>query len=159
MVKRNWKRIQPVSLRHALELSKEFARDRHNMSVERIAERMGLADHWTLYKWFQNGRMPVVLLPTYEAACGSDYVLRWLAASRGKLLIDIPTGRNTTADDIQVLQGVLNDSIGQLLAFSAGKAEAADVLATIQQAMEGLAWHRLNVQKHFQPELELGGEA
>lgn len=33
-------------------------KERHNLSVERIAERMGLTDHWTVYKWIQTGRIP-----------------------------------------------------------------------------------------------------
>lgn len=156
MIKRNWKRIRPHSLRHALELCKEHARERRNLSVERIAELMGLTDHWTLYKWFQTGRIPTNLIRPYETACGIDFVTRWLAASSGRLLIDIPSGRDTTAEDMQALQGVLNDTVGQLLQFYAGKAEVADTLAAIQQAMEGLAWHRGNVEKHLQPELELG---
>ena len=44
MTRRNWKRIQPTSLRNALELCKDHAKERHNLSVERIAEQMGLAD-------------------------------------------------------------------------------------------------------------------
>lgn len=157
MTRRNWKRIQPHSLRHALELCKDFARERHNLSVERIAERMGMADHWALYKWFQTGRIPANMIPAYEVHCGIDFVTRWLAASAGRLLIEIPTGRNASAEEMQVLQGVLNDTVGQLLQFYAGKADSGDTLAAIGQAMEGLAWHRGNVEKHLQPELELGG--
>ncbi len=154
MSRRNWKRIQPTSLRHALELCKDFAKERHNLSVERIAERMGLTDHWTVYKWIQTGRIPANMIRPYETACGIDYVTRWLAASSGRLLIDIPTGRKADAADMQALQELLNTAVGQLLQFYGGKAEAGDTLAAIQQAMEGLAWHRGNVQKHAQPELD-----
>lgn len=154
MSRRNWKRIQPTSLRHALELCKDFAKERHNLSVERIAESMGLTDHWTVYKWIQSGRIPANMIRPYETACGIDYVTRWLAASSGRLLIDIPTGRKADAADMQALQELLNTAVGQLLQFYGGKAEAGDTLAAIQQAMEGLAWHRGNVQKHAQPELD-----
>ncbi len=158
MTRRNWKRIQPHSLRHALELCKDYAKERHNLSVERIAERMGQADHWTLYKWFQSGRMPVNLVPAYEAICGIDFVSRWMAASAGKLLIDIPTGRHATPADIQSMQGTLNDAVGGLLKFHAGKATAVETLAALAGAMAGLAWHYGNVEKHAQPELLLQGE-
>ncbi|MHA6913023.1 hypothetical protein ACQUJO_07795 [Ralstonia pseudosolanacearum] len=154
MTRRNWKRIRPTSLRHALELCKDYAKERHNLSVERISESMGLADHWTLYKWFQNGRMPVNLVRPFESACGIDFVTRWQTASAGKLLIDTPTGRQADATDMQSLQELLNTAVGQLLQFYGGKAEAADTLAAIQQAMEGLAWHRGNVEKHSQPEFD-----
>lgn len=158
MTRRNWKRVQPHSLRHAMELCKDYARERHNLSVERVAERMGLADHWTLYKWFQNGRMPVNLVPAFEAACGIDFVTRWQASSAGRLLIAIPTGRYATAEDMQVLQEVMHTAAGHLLRFYGGKAEASDALAAIQQAMEGLAWHRGNIEKHGQPELDFEEE-
>lgn len=154
MSQRNWKRTQPTSLRNALELCKDYAKARHNLSVERIAERMGLTDHWTVYKWIQTGRIPANLIRPYEAACGIDYVTRWLAASSGRLLIDIPTGRIATAADMQELQTVLTTAVGQLLQFHGGKAEAHDTLAAIQQATEGLAWHHRNVEKHAQPELD-----
>lgn len=154
MTRRNWKRVQPHSLRHALELCKEFARERHNLSVERIAEKMGLADHWTLYKWFQSGRIPANMILAYETHCGIDFVTRWLAASAGKLVIEIPSGRRASPTDMQALQEVLHDTVGQLLQFYAGKTEAGDTLAAVGKAMEGLAWHRGNVEKHGQPELE-----
>jgi hypothetical protein len=158
MIRRNWKRIQPTSLRQALELCKDHARERLNLSVESIAERMGLTDHWTLYKWFQSGRIPANMIRPFEMACGIDFVTRWLAASAGKLLIEVPTGRAATPTDIQALQELLNTAIGQLLQFHSGKADAASALASIQQGMEGLAWHKGNVEKHMQPEFEFKEE-
>lgn len=149
-----WNGIRPLNLRHAMELAKDYAREEHNLSVERIAERMGQADHWTLYKWFQNGRMPITLVPAFEVACGIDYVTRWLAASSGRLLIAIPTGRHASAQDMHALQEVLHLASGQLLQFYSGKAKADAALTAIQLAMEGLAWHRGNIEKHMQPELE-----
>lgn len=156
MKRRNWKYAQPSSLRQALEWCKEFARERHNLGVERIAERMGLPDHSALYKWLANGRMPAVLIPVYERVCGINLVSRWLAATAGKALIDIPTGRTATAQDTQRLQEIFTETTGTLLAFYSGKHDAADTLAALQNALEELAWHRGNVQQHAQPQLELG---
>lgn len=157
MSRRNWKKVQPTSLRHALELCKDFARERHNLSVERIAERMGLEDHWGLYKWMQNGRMPAVLIPAYEGACGIDYVTRWFANRDGKLLIDVPTGRNLSSTDVSELQGLLHTAVGALLEFYQQKKPAEQTLADITNALESLAWHRGNVEQHNQPQLDLGG--
>ena len=156
MTRRNWKRIQPTSLRNALELCKDHAKERHNLSVERIAESMGLTDHWTVYKWIQTGRIPANMIRPYEAACGIDYVTRWLAASSGRLLIDIPTGRGVTAEDILGLHSVMNAAATQILDFyeKTPRPEVANVLAAIQEAMQTLAWHRGNVEKHAQPELD-----
>ncbi len=157
MRRRNWKRAQPASLRQALEWCKEHARERHNLSVERIAEGMGLPDHSALYKWLANGRMPAVLIPVYERVCGVNLVSRWLAASSGKVLIDVPAGRAATAKDTQRLQEILTETTGTLLAFYAGKDDVPATLAALQNALEELAWHRGNVQQHANPQLELGG--
>jgi phosphate/sulfate permease len=159
MTPRQWKRVQPSTLRDALKLCQQHGRERHNLSIERIAALMGLEDHWALYKWVANGRMPAVLVPAFEAACGINLVSRWLAASAGKVLIEVPTGRAATAHDTQRLQEILTETTGTLLAFYAGKNDAQDTLAALQNAMEELAWHRGNVQQHGQPQLELGDQA
>lgn len=156
MSRNNWKRVQPTSLRHALELCKDYAKDKRNLSVERIAERMGEADHWTLYKWLQNGRMPAVLIPAYESACGIDFVTRWLANASGSLMIAIPTGRKLKPSDVAELQNTLHNAVGNLMSFYAGDKEIEQTLAAITQGMESLAWHRGNVEQHNQPQLELG---
>ncbi|MNJ30232.1 hypothetical protein D3C77_248280 [compost metagenome] len=156
MSKRRWKNLQPTSLRHASELCKEFARVERNLSVEGIATEAGMVDHWTLYKYFQNGRMPLALLRPFERACGIDYITRWIAASAGKLLIDIPRGRSANPQDMQALQEILTETTGALLAFYAGKNDTPDTLAALQSALEQLAWHRANVQQHATPQLNLG---
>jgi len=157
MSKRNWKRIQPTSLRQALELCKDHARERLNLSVELIADRMGVTDHWTLYKWIQKGSIPANMIRPYEIACGVDYITRWMAASAGRLLIDVPSGRDANAHDIQALQELLNHAVGQILKFHSEKVAADEALAAIQQGMEALAWHKVNVEKHQQPELNFNG--
>jgi hypothetical protein len=154
MSARRWKHYQPSSIRRALEGCKEYARERHNYSVERIAAEMGLTDHWVLYKYIQSGRMPAPLVIVYERVCGINLVSRWMAAHTGKLLVEIPSGRQASAEDIQGLQEQLHEVTGLLMNFYAGKAEAEDTLAGIQNAMQSLAWHRGNVQQHAQPQLE-----
>ncbi len=156
MSKRNWKAAQPSSCCQALEWSLEFAKEKHNLSAERIAERMGQANHWTLYKWVSEGRMPAVLIPAFEHVCGINLVSRWLASTGGKLLVDIPTGRSCTAHDMQELQAVLTTSMGALLAFYNGTSDAPTTLGALQAGLESLAWHRGNVQQPAHPQLELG---
>ncbi|MFV2950150.1 hypothetical protein [Pseudomonas japonica] len=158
MSRRRWKSLRPTSLRHALEMCKDYARENLNKGVERIADEMGLADHWALYKWLQSGRMPANLIRPYEQACGCDYVTRWIAASAGRLTIDIPTGRRCAAQDMQALQELLTTAAGQLLAFYDQRSDADQTLAAIQAAMEGLAWHQGNVKQSQQPQLELEGQ-
>ena len=154
-MKRNWKKVRPTSLLHALELCVDYAREVHNLSVERIADRMGETTHHALYKWLAEGGMPMRKLRPFEHACGCKFGSRWVAMSGDLLTIDIPTGRSGDSHDVMALQETLNDAVGALLAFYSGKAPAEDVLARITAGMEGLAFHRENVKKHDQPELDL----
>ena len=96
----HWKRQQPNSLRHAMELCKAHALAVHHRSVERIADLMGLADHWALYKWMQNGRMPACLIRPYEHACGIDYITRYQAGSAGLLLVEVAAGRSVSQTEL-----------------------------------------------------------
>ena len=136
----------------------EYAREKYNLSPERIAERMGLASHWVLYKWASEGRLPALQIVSFEHVCDINLVSLWLAAAGGKLLIDMPTGRTAKAADMQQLQSVLHEATGALLAFYAGKQDSTETLAAIQGGLEGLAWHRGNVAQHNTPQLELGAD-
>lgn len=154
---RNWNSIQPRSLIEALRLAKDYAREKHNLSVERLADLMGVT-HDCLYKWLSTGRLPANLIPSYELACRCHFVSRWLVSSSGKLVIDMPRGNRTSAKDIQNLQAVLNEAVGQILRFADERSDAQSALAAIQIGLESMAWHKLNIQKHSQPELALGDE-
>lgn len=152
MSRRVWKRVTPNSLRDALRLCKDHALEKKSLSVERIADLMQVTPD-LLYKWLSNGRMPAAAIQSYEHICGINLISRWLAASAGYLVIDIPTGRKASAEDIQALQEQLHAAVGQLLQVYAGKSEPDTTMTAIQQGMEGLAWHKVNVQKLHQPEL------
>ena len=156
-MKRNLKIGQPTSLLDALRMEKEHARVQHNLSVERIADKMGVTHH-DLYKWLGTGRMPVILVPSYETVCGGGYVSRWLALSAGRLVIDMPTGRSASSADINMLQQQLTDAVSGILRFTADATEAAAVLSAIHIGMAGLAWHKVNIEKSTQPELQFGGD-
>ena len=102
--------------------------------------------------------MPVVRLRQFSMLCGSTFVIEYLATASGKLVIDIPTGRKISAEDLHTLQEVLNEVVGRLIKFYANKADSSETLGAIQTAMESLAFHRGNVEKHMTPELEFGHE-
>ncbi|MFM9881224.1 MAG: hypothetical protein ACKVOO_12540 [Burkholderiaceae bacterium] len=148
--------MQPSSLRDALKLCKDFGQERHNLSVERIAERMGLEDHWVLYKWIANGRMPFVCVPSYEAACGINLATRWLAATGGKLLVDIPSGRSATPEDMVQLNTGFAHALQLLTNFYSepGVANPAETLAALRNHLEQVAQHQANVAQHHAPELD-----
>lgn len=157
MSRRNWKRVHPNSLRDALRLCKDHALEKRRYTVERIADLMSVTPD-ALYKWLATGKMPANHISSYEHICGINLVTRWLSTSAGFLVIEPPTGRNVKAADMQELQELLTTAVGSLLRFYDKRADATEALASIQQGMEGLAWHRVNVEKHLQPELELTRE-
>lgn len=152
--RRSWAKQQPTSLRHALELCKEHARHKLNRSVERVADEMGITDHWTIYKWLQSGRIPANLIRPFEVACGIDYVSRWIAASTGRMLVDVPSGRQLQPTDVVELHNGFGAALQLITDFYAGKATPADTMAAIQAHLEQVAWHRVNVAQYATPELD-----
>lgn len=158
MIRKIGKNSRPTSLRHALELCKDFAKTNHNRSVDNIADLIGLDDKFRIYKWIQSGAIPANMIRPYEHACGCDFVTRYLAHSAHKLLIDIPIGRKAADHDMHRLQTSFNEAVGALLAFSENKASATDTIAAITETMEELAWHRGNVEKTNQPEFDFMGD-
>jgi len=119
---------------------------------------MGVADHWRLYKWIAGANMPAVKVTAYERCCGINFVSRYLAATGGRLVVQIPTGKTSSAQDVLALQGEVTDAIAALIDFYKGKAEATQTLAKIQGAMEGLAYHHSNVEQHSTPQLPFDTE-
>lgn len=159
MSRRNWKRYQPTSVREALQGCKDFALERRNLSIERIAERMGLEDHWALYKWLSSGRMPLVLVPAYQHACGIDLVTRWMAASSNKLLVEMPTGKQATPEDMVQLNTGFAQALQLLTDFYApannqAKPDAATTLEALRGHLQQVAYHHNNVAQYATPELE-----
>ena len=155
MTRRNWKRVRPSSLVEALRLCKEFATERHHLSVERIADRMG-ATHDSLYKWLATGRLPAILIPAYEHACGCHFASAWLAASAGKVVVDMPTGRTATPADMVEFNSGFAAALQLLSDFYAhpGQADPTETLAALTAHLQQVAYHQANVQQHATPELE-----
>jgi hypothetical protein len=155
MSRRLWKSFRPSSLATALRGCKDFALDVHHLSVERIADRMAVS-HDVLYKWLANGRMPAILIPTYELACGCHFVSTWLATSAGKLVVDMPKGRRS--DDAELLE--VNSGCAHALQLltefyanpAAGNADAT--LSALRTHLEQIAYHHQNVARYSTPELE-----
>lgn len=133
----------------------EYAREKHNRSIDRIADLMGLANKWVLYKWLESGRMPAILIRPFEAACGIDLVTRYIGHSANKMLIEIPTGKKVTATDLNELQASFAGAVSLLVEFYERKNGSDEALSALTGLLEDVAWHRKNVQEHLQPGLEL----
>jgi hypothetical protein len=159
MKSRNWKRVEPTSFANAIELCKDYAAEVENLSVARIADLMGEHSQHTVYGWLNDGSIPGRKIAAYQHVCNADFITRWLAHGEGKLLVSVPVGRLTSTMDVNLLQEQTNLATAALIHFAAGKASEADTIAALTRAMEALAWHRVNVAKISQPELDLGGAA
>lgn len=143
-----------------MELCLAYARDVGHLSVERVADRMGLASHWTLYKWMESGRLPAILIRPFEGACcGADYVTRWIAASDHQLLVKIPTGRAAEQCDTAELQVVLAEASRLLIRFYQQGGDPGATLDAVRDAIAGLGFHHANVERALSPELDLEGGA
>ena len=155
---RNLKRVHPGSLIEAFRLCKEHAREKKNLSVERIAELMDASPD-ALYKWLSKASMPSGKIQAYEHICGIRLVSEYLAASGNRIVIEIPAGRLVEPIELNELQAVINDAMGKLIRFYDGTAERDVTEACLSAVIMGAAWHRENVRKAEQPELDLGGRS
>lgn len=153
MTRRNSNPV-PTSMRAAFEADKAHALKRRRLNIERLAELLGTTPA-TLYKWIETDSMPVRVLIAWQHLTGSNHVIRYLASREGAVVIQIPPGRDVTAEDIHDLQMVLSAAPGALLRLKKGEITRDECLGALTSGMESLAWHRANVEKSDQPELEL----
>jgi len=153
----NWKRVVPTSYSEALRLCKEFARHKQNLSVERIADDMGITAD-LLYKWLANGSMPLNRIRIYQKTCGCNYVSLYLAHSDGCLLVPIPTGKKITDHDMMEMNQSFHSAMSLLANFYKGQADATETLAALNHHMTATAWHSRNLEKHQAPELDFEEE-
>lgn len=152
MSRSHCKRV-PSSLKAAFEADKEQGLRTRGLSVERHAELHAVSTS-RLYKWMEDADLPANRLAAWFHNTNGRAVIRYLAAQAGGLFVPVPTGRKPNPIEMAELQQVLADTTGALLRFYGGQADADATLGAVQQAMEALAWHRGNVEKHSQPELE-----
>lgn len=156
MTAARWKHLRATSLVHALRLCKEYAQARRNLSVERIADRMGTT-HDSLYKWLATGRMPAIVLPAYEQICGVHYASDFLAATADRLVLPIPCGRPSQEADLLHINSSWAQALQLLTQFYAApdQTDPEATLAALRQHLEAVAYHHANVARYSAPELEL----
>ena len=152
MTRRNYKRV-PTSLKSAFEQDKEQGIRTRGLSVERHAELQAVSAS-RLYKWMEDADLPANRLAAWFHNTSGRSVIRYLCAQAGGLFVPVPTGRRPNPIEMAELQKVLAETTGALLRFYGGQADANETLGDVQQALEALAWHRGNVEKHAQPELD-----
>ena len=160
MTQPNSKRVRATSFVNALRMCKEFALKKHRLTVERIADNMG-ATHDSLYKWLATGRMPGILLPAFELACGCNYASEWLASSGNRLVVPIPKGRKATDADLLETNSSWANALQLLTNFYANPSDEGKeaTIAALQEHMSQVAFHQGNVAQFANPELDFEAEA
>ena len=156
MPPRNWKRFRANNLRDAMRACKDYALEKRQLSVARIAELMGDVTEETLYGWLSKGRMPAVLIPTFELVCGANFVTEWLAASAGRMVIAMPKGRKVNDAELLQITADCTQAMSQLAAFYAdpSKVDTAGLLELLQRHLEQVAFQHHNVGQYIAPQLE-----
>ncbi|MBL8471374.1 MAG: hypothetical protein JNM98_06200 [Rhodocyclaceae bacterium] len=154
---KNWKG-PATSLRAAFQSATATALKERRRNAERMAEMLGTSTA-AYYKWLEDLRMPVALLPAFEEIAGSHAVSEYLATQAHMLCIPVPRGRKPAADDIQAVQGTLHEAVGALMDFAAGRRDVEATMSALNAAMSALAYEREQVRRAGQPELDFGGAA
>ena len=132
------------------------ALEKRQLSVARIAELMGDVTEETLYGWLSKGRMPAVLIPTFEMVCGAYFVSEWLAASSGRMVIAMPKGHKASQAELMQITTDCSNAMTQLAAFYAdpSKVDTAALMELLQRHLEQVAFQHHNVGQYIAPELE-----
>lgn len=156
MPPRNWKRFRPNSLTEALRGCKDYALQHRQLSVDRIAVLMGDVSLDSLYGWLAKGRMPAVLIPTFELVCGAHFVSDWLAASAGRMVIPMPKGRKVSDAELLQISADCTAAMSQLAAFYADptKVDPTELMELLQHHLEQVAFQHHNVGQYSAPQLE-----
>ncbi|MDT8383033.1 MAG: hypothetical protein RRB22_01310 [Gammaproteobacteria bacterium] len=158
MAKRRWKGVQASSQQHAIRLCLDYAQQKQNLSVPRVADLIGTTE-WAVYKWLSNGYLPSNKIRPFEHACGCTFVTQYIAASAHKLVVDIPKGAKVDDASVLGLQTSFNDAINLLARFYKDSADADETISALTSVMSQIAGHRENVSKTLAPELGLFEEA
>lgn len=151
--KGNWNLKRSTSVRHGMELDVAHGQAVHGLSVARIADLIGMSSHFTLYKQMENGRLPAVLIPAFEHACGSNFLLQYLAHSAGFLLVKVPTGRKAEHRELNELSRFAHEVLALLIQFYDSQEGVDEAFHAVTRLMEDLAFQRGNIEKYQQPEL------
>lgn len=147
----------PTSFTEALRMCKDYAKQKHNLSVERIADDMGLTAG-RLYQHLENGDMPFNRVRSFQRACRCNFVTQYMAYGDNCMLIPMPTGKNVSDDTMLNIHTTFNKAMTELTEFYKSSADPDGALAALTTHMESAAWHRRNVEKHMQPEFEFDSE-
>lgn len=156
MRNRRWKSVRPASLSEAFELCIEFAAE-HRRPVKVLADLLGV-EVKTLYRWLAETSMPLNRVRQFETFCGASFVSEYLCLAHGnKVVVEIPTGKKAGVVEVAQVQANAAAAMALLARFYVDGLGAEETLSAMTSTLSEFAYHRQNVMKTWEPELELFG--
>jgi hypothetical protein len=146
----------PSSLDDAIQCQLAAA-EKLGLVPKRMADLMGV-DVKTYYRWAAESSMPLNRVRQFEAFSQASFISEYLCTAHGgRVVITIPTGKKAKASDLGEMQANFGKVVMLLEQFYNDKSGLQDTIAVLSQVLSQVAYHRENVIKNSNPELELFG--
>ncbi len=145
------------SLDDAIERQQDAA-NRLGLVPKKMADLMGV-ELKTYYRWLADSSMPLNRIRQFEAFCKVSHISEYLCTAQGnKVVVPIASGKKASVADLAEVQGNAAEAMGLLARFYQDKVGLAETVAALTMVLSQVAYHRENVMKTGESELELFGE-
>lgn len=114
------------------------AAEHYGLSITDIAAHMQVSK-WTLFKWIDSGRMPLLEIANFENACHARFVTRYMAE---RAVLTKPLGVDEPMQTLAATHKVVADALAHTANLLDGKGEQRQTIKAIDAAMEALANQR-----------------
>lgn len=147
----------PTSLDEAIEHQLDAAA-KLGLVPKKMADLMGV-EVKTYYRWLAESSMPLNRVRQFEAFCKASHISEYLCMAQGnKVVIAIPSGKKAAVIELSEVQANAADAMALLARFYQDKVGLAETVSALSRVLSQVAYHRENVLKAGEPELELFGE-
>lgn len=145
------------TLDEAIERQLEAAA-KQGLVPKKMADLMGV-EVKTYYRWQADSSMPLNRVRQFEAFCKASHISEYLCTAQGnKVVVAIASGKKAMVAELAEVQANAADAMALLARFYQDKVGLAETLAALTTVLSQVAYHRENVMKTGEPELELFGE-
>jgi hypothetical protein len=120
------------------------AAEHYGLSITDIATHMQVSK-WTLFKWVESGRIPLLEIAKFEDACHARFVTRYLAERSGFLLLTKPLGSDDGLQSLASAHKVVAEALAHTANFLDDKGVKKQSIKAIDAAMEALANQRRRI--------------